>query len=577
MVALEESMSSSSSKPSLKSGAAGTSSSKSLSFTIPQSSNNLARRPSRIRHRESTGSVSLASFGSDHENDTVVELSNITFLSDDDLPSGQSAVLGHGSFATVRLARRRVVNTRRLSTMSEQSSTEEMAEDPPVYFTGDSKMSSGDDNYVNTSYELVAVKIFEKSILKECKSMERDDQNQMQVHTALETVEREIAVMKMIQHPNILSLHEVIDIAESDRVYMVIDYLPLGQVMTHIEGTNMYKRRPRREGEPLLEGVTADGFFNEHHAALLFVDVMHGLGYLHSQSICHRDLKPENILLDSRGVAKISDFGVAHLFEDEIPHDRASFTSMETLLRDGARSRVLSRHQSEAAANMHSMSDMGHLTKTEGTWCFWSPEMCTENSLVFSGYACDIFAAGVCLYIFVTGKLPFFSDIPLKLFDMIAEAKVDLDNLGLSDELIDLLRKVLAKDPFARASVGDCLSHPYCAKAREERIRTLGEDVQLHKEIVVKAEDLEHAFSNARVLSVRGIVKNVSKSFQTLRKRLSSSLSRRQSGGIDTDYESEKPARKHRHKMRLAPSTSTLEDGGRNRWIEGFRKWKSDF
>ena len=376
--------------------AAATVATKSLSFTVPQSNNKLGRRPSRIKHRDSTGSVSLASFGSEHGNDP--QLGNITFLSDDDLPQDQSPILGSGSFATVRLARRRVANsTRRLSTMSELSTTENQAQMRGY----SSKMSYGD---YDTCSELVAVKIFQKSILKECKTMERqiDDHqggaSQLQVHTALENVEREIAVMKRIQHPNIVALYEVIDLAESDRLYMVIDYLPLGQVMTNIEGTNMYKRRPRKEGEPQLEGVTSDGHFDEYTAALLFVDVLHGLGHLHSQSICHRDLKPENILLDWRGVAKISDFGVAHLFEDEVPHDRASFTSMETA-RDGAAqpsARVLSRLQSDAAANMHSMSDMGHLTKTEGTWCFWSPEMVSAIVIVQKYAYCSSYARLYC-------------------------------------------------------------------------------------------------------------------------------------------------------------------------------------
>jgi serine/threonine protein kinase len=192
--------------------------------------------------------------------------------------------------------------------------------------------------------------------------------------------------------------------------------------------------------------------------------------------------------------------------------------------------------------------------------------------------ACDVWAAGVCLHIFVTGKLPFFSEIPLNLFDMISDAKLDLDNIGLSDELVDILRKVLAKDPFVRAGVGDCLSHSFCSKAREDRVRTLGEDVQIHKEIVVMPEDLDHAFSNARVLSVRGFVQNVTNRFQTMRKRLSSSLSHRQSGinGIGDELESQKPARKHRHTMIVAPSMSTLENGGRNIWRDSCRRWKSD-
>mmetsp|Transcript_3652 Transcript_3652/g.7726 ORF Transcript_3652/g.7726 Transcript_3652/m.7726 type:complete len:604 (+) Transcript_3652:190-2001(+) len=569
----------------------------------------MIKKPSYVNRRNSTGSSSLATFGSEHCKDQAAQLGNLTFLSDDDLPEDQSAILGHGSFATVRLARRRVQlrtrleyeSSRRLSALSETSAphVSELSTPNEQSPMSDSKTSSsGDDN----AYELVAVKIFQKSILKECKTMVRADNHQgggasqLQVHTALENVEREIAVMKMIQHPNIVALHEVIDMTESDRLYMVIDYLPLGQVMTHVEGTNMYRRRPRKEGEPHSEGVTADGYFDEYHAALLFVDVLHGLGYLHSQSIAHRDLKPENILLDSRGVAKISDFGVAHLFEDEVPHDRASYTSMEAV-RDGTRqSMILSRPQSDAAANMHSMSDMGHLTKTEGTWSFWSPEMCAEDSLSFSGFACDVWAAGVCLYIFATGKVPFFSDIPMKLFDMIAEANLNLDNIGLSEELVDLLRKVLAKDPFVRAGVGDCLSHSFCAKAREDRICALGEDVQIHKEIVVNSDDLDHAFSNASKLSIRGLVENVSSRFQTMRKRLSGSLSRlgigdelesekparkhRPTIGFPPrdELESEKPARKHRHTIGFPPSMSNLENEGRNRWRDSFsfRKWKSE-
>ena len=284
-------------------------------------------------------------------------------------------------------------------------------------------------------------------------------------------------------------------------------------------------------------------------------------------------MKPENILVDFRGVAKISDFGVAHLFEDELPHDRASFTSMETLVGDGTRPsrKVLSRKQSDAAANMHSMSDMGHLTKTEGTWCFWSPEMCAENSLVFSGYACDIWAAGVCLHIFATGKLPFYSDIPLRLFDMIADAKVDLDSAGLSDVLVDLLRKVLAKDPFVRASVGDCLSHPFCAKAREDRIRTLGEDALIHKEITVNEEDLQHAFSDAKILSVRGFVRHINKSFQTMRKRLGSFST--QQSDIEAELGSDDPVKKQ--SKVIAPSKSALEER-KNRWTIGLRKWNSE-
>ena len=148
---------------------------------------------------------------------------------------------------------------------------------------------------------------------------------------------------------------------------------------------------------------------------------------------------------------------MAHLFEEEMQTGRSTLDGLD-VMDESAGAAHLSRRESEFAASMKSMSDLGKLTKTEGTWCFWSPEMCAEDSLVFSGYSCDMWAAGICLHIFATGVLPFYSEIPLALFDMIAEANIKLDGLKLSGDLIDLLKRVLAKDPKERAGVGDCLS-----------------------------------------------------------------------------------------------------------------------
>lgn len=69
---------------------------------------------------------------------------------------------------------------------------------------------------------------------------------------------------------------------------------------------------------------------------------------------------------------------------------------------------------------------------------------------------------------------------------MIAAAKMpDLKSLGMSDVLVDLLHKVLAKDPTNRAGVGDCLQHQFCAAAREQRIRELGDEVEKQDENIV--------------------------------------------------------------------------------------------
>ena len=94
------------------------------------------------------------------------------------------------------------------------------------------------------------------------------------------------------------------------------------------------------------------------------------------------------------------------------------------------------------------MDAQGKLTKTEGTWCFWSPEMCKNEP--FSGYSSDIWAAGICLYVFVTGFLPFYSDIPTDLFEMIEKASITYPD-SLSEELKTILRDVLNAGPAKRS------------------------------------------------------------------------------------------------------------------------------
>mmetsp|Transcript_27068 Transcript_27068/g.49870 ORF Transcript_27068/g.49870 Transcript_27068/m.49870 type:complete len:567 (-) Transcript_27068:141-1841(-) len=502
------------------------------------------RKSSYLRRGTTQSLVSFSSDSSVGSSDPskIVEVGNLRFLNDNDMQDGQSSILGKGAFGTVRLARRRIPQ-RNASMVSGLSLSSEHITEPDCRGVKSSK-----DEGV-----LVAVKIFEKSLLEKCRTIERDKENQMQVRTALENVEREIAVMKMMQHPNLVSLYEVIDTG-SNRLYMVLEYLPLGQILTNVQGTGVYKRRPMRNGEQKLAGVTPEGHFDEQHAALYFVDIMHGLAHLHKNHIVHRDLKPENILLDSRGFAKLGDFGVCHLFEDEMKiAERSSLNGSSLASNEEMSPARISRRQSDAALKMKSMSDMGKLTKTEGTWAFWSPEMCAENSLVFSGYTCDIWAAGICLYIFATGNLPFYTEIPLALFDMIAAANIKLDDANLSDALVDMLKKVLAKDPSARAAVGDCLKHPFCKDARNQRIKELGEEVETHEEVIVQNKDLRQAFSITKQNSLRYMASSVRSQFSSLRQRLSGSQTSQKSMSVDDDVDEMESGRRTRRERMSAP------------------------
>lgn len=104
-------------------------------------------------------------------------------------------------------------------------------------------------------------------------------------------IEREIIVMKLIKHDNLLSL---IDVYETKKVlYLIMEFVEGGELFDHLVACGR------------LEVDTARDYFRQ---------IMFGVDHCHSFNICHRDLKPENLLLskDKRQV-KIADFGMAAL------------------------------------------------------------------------------------------------------------------------------------------------------------------------------------------------------------------------------------------------------------------------
>ncbi|KAL7030568.1 hypothetical protein ACKWTF_006709 [Chironomus riparius] len=108
---------------------------------------------------------------------------------------------------------------------------------------------------------------------------------------SLEKLFREVSIMKILQHPNIVKLYEVI---ETDKtLYLVMEYVNNGEV---------------------FEYLVKNGRMKENIARQKFRQIVSAVQYLHSKKIIHRDLKAENLLLDQNLDVKIVDFGFSNMF-----------------------------------------------------------------------------------------------------------------------------------------------------------------------------------------------------------------------------------------------------------------------
>ncbi|KAL9336693.1 hypothetical protein Peur_071181 [Populus x canadensis] len=103
----------------------------------------------------------------------------------------------------------------------------------------------------------------------------------------MDQIKREISVMKLVKHPNVLQLYEVM--ATKNKIYFVIEYAKGGELFNKV----------------------AKGRLKEDVASTYFQQLISAIDFCHSRGVSHRDLKPENLLLDENGGLKVSDFGLS--------------------------------------------------------------------------------------------------------------------------------------------------------------------------------------------------------------------------------------------------------------------------
>ncbi|KAJ1531685.1 hypothetical protein ONE63_000354 [Megalurothrips usitatus] len=216
-----------------------------------------------------------------------------------------------------------------------------------------------------------------------------------------QNVQREIVLLKKLQHRNVIGLLDVLVNDEKEKMYLIMEFCVVG-LQSMLEST------PKKRF-PLWQ---AHGYFCQ---------LMDGLQYLHSQRIIHKDIKPGNLLLTLSGVLKISDLGVAEAL-DFFAEDDTCFTG-------------------------------------QGSPAFQPPEIANGHEK-FLGFKVDIWSSGVTLYNITTGLYPFEGDNIFRLFENIGKGEYTIPD-EIENPLRDLLHGMLQKDANQRFTLQQIRQHPW--------------------------------------------------------------------------------------------------------------------
>jgi len=180
----------------------------------------------------------------------------------------------------------------------------------------------------------------------------------------IDQIKREISIMRLVRHPNIIHLYEVM--ATKTKIYFVVEYAKGGELFNKV----------------------SKGKLKEDVARRYFQQLINAVDFCHSRGVYHRDIKPENLLLDENDNLKVSDFGLSALTE--------------------------SKRQD------------GLLHTTCGTPAYVAPEVINRKG--YDGAKADIWSCGVVLYVLLAGYLPFHDSNLMEMYRKIGKAEYRCPN-----------------------------------------------------------------------------------------------------------------------------------------------------
>ncbi|KAE9601084.1 putative protein kinase CAMK-CAMKL-CHK1 family [Lupinus albus] len=226
------------------------------------------------------------------------------------------------------------------------------------------------------------------------------DKQKLLRHKMIGQIKREISTMKLIRHPNVIRMYEVM--ASKTKIYIVMELVTGGE---------------------LFDKIARNGRLKEDEARKYFQQLICAVDYCHSRGVFHRDLKPENLLLDDGGVLKVSDFGLSAL--------------PQQLREDGL------------------------LHTTCGTPNYVAPEVIQDKG--YDGAKADLWSCGVILYVLMAGYLPFEDSNLISLYKKIFKANFTCPP-WFSTSTTKLIKRILEPNPAIRITTPEVIESAWFKK-----------------------------------------------------------------------------------------------------------------
>ena len=213
-------------------------------------------------------------------------------------------------------------------------------------------------------------------------------------------------------------------LASELNIYEKIDHPYLTQCYGHFEDQcGVYIVLENVAHGSLLNEIMRKGKIHEPDALRMFCQLISAIRYLHEEAkIIHRDIKPENILLDENDDIRLIDFGLSE-----------TMTGVKKTFDEKC-----------------------------GSFPYSAPEMLKGQRY---STEIDIWSAGVTLYVMVTGVQPFTGHSMKEIFKQIAYYEPPYPS-NLSPALVDLLKRMLIKNPAERITLDEIEHHPWIEGSR---------------------------------------------------------------------------------------------------------------